>query len=73
MGPLKAPGADGIHALFYQSQWEIVGPSIHELVCRTLAGGPLQQQLCTTLIALIPKVPSPETFSKFRPPLLGDV
>ncbi|KAI9089132.1 hypothetical protein K1719_029411 [Acacia pycnantha] len=32
MKPLKSPGIDGIHALFYQSQWHLVGPSIFDFV-----------------------------------------
>ena len=32
MGPLKAPGMHGIHALFYQNQWSVVGPSVCKLV-----------------------------------------
>ncbi|MBA0842410.1 hypothetical protein Goarm_002235, partial [Gossypium armourianum] len=32
MSPLKAPGVDGFHARFYQSQWDIVGPSVCSMV-----------------------------------------
>ena len=32
MGPLKAPFPDGLHAVFFQSQWEVVGESLCTLV-----------------------------------------
>lgn len=32
MGPLKAPSPDGLHPLFFQSQWDIIGPSVCALV-----------------------------------------
>lgn len=28
MSALKAPGLDGFHAIFFQSQWDIVGDSV---------------------------------------------
>lgn len=28
IGGFKAPGADGVQAVFYHTQWHIVGPSI---------------------------------------------
>ncbi|KAH9765435.1 hypothetical protein KPL70_001869 [Citrus sinensis] len=32
MKPLKAPRVDGLNAIFYQSQWSVVGPSICHFV-----------------------------------------
>ena len=32
MKPLKTPGTDGLHAIFYQSQWPVVGPSFCRLI-----------------------------------------
>lgn len=30
--PLKAPGVDGIHAMFFQTQWDVVGDSVCRMV-----------------------------------------
>lgn len=38
MAPLKAPSSDGLYAIFYQSQWEFIGPSICEWVKRIFSG-----------------------------------
>lgn len=67
MKPLKAPGPDGLHALFFQSQWPIVGPSLYALVADIFAGQPLHESLNHTSIALLPKVSSPTTVKDFRP------
>ncbi|KAA3471573.1 LINE-1 reverse transcriptase isogeny [Gossypium australe] len=63
MDPLKAPGSDGYHAIFFQSQWELVGG----VVCEWVQGKKIEEELNTTLIVLIPKKDYPEDFSQFRP------
>ena len=67
MKPLKSPGADGLHALFFLSQWSIVGPSLHRYVQQIWEGQPLDPGLNRTLIALVPKSSAPTRISEFRP------
>jgi len=38
IGPLKAPGPDGFHALFYQHFWSTVGDSLTQLALCVLEG-----------------------------------
>ena len=67
MKPLKAPGPDGLHALFYQSQWETVSQSLHEMVVAIFNGHDMHASFNNTSIALIPKTDSPTTIKDFRP------
>ena len=38
LGSLKAPSPDGLHALFFQSQWQVIGDSMCDLVSRCHCG-----------------------------------
>lgn len=67
MHPLKSPGPDGLHALFFQSQWNVVGGSIFREMQRIFEGGDINPSFNRTLIALIPKVDQPQTIKEFRP------
>ena len=73
VGPLKAPGLDGLHALFYQNRWPIVGRSLPVMVRDVFDGGELSHEINSIGIVLISKVDSPETLSQFRPISLCNV
>lgn len=58
MVPLKAPGSDGYHALFFQIQWDTLGRDVcqwvKEAFKEVLSGRKIDQELNNTLIVLIP-------------------
>ncbi|XP_061354924.1 uncharacterized protein LOC133299477 [Gastrolobium bilobum] len=73
MKPYKAPGVDGLHAVFFQSQWEKVGQSAIQFV-REVFQDPAKVELINqTLICLIPKIENPESLGQFRPISLCNV
>ncbi|XP_048499711.1 uncharacterized protein LOC104890046 isoform X5 [Beta vulgaris subsp. vulgaris] len=73
MHPSKAPGPDGMHAIFYQRFWHIIGDDVTSFVCSILHGSPFPPCLNKTNIALIPKVKDPKLASEFRPIALCNV
>ena len=73
MSPLKSPGPDGLNALFYQSQWQIVGGLVIKTVKHMLKHPEDITKLNETLIVLIPKKDHPECFRDLRPISLCNV
>ncbi|KAH9791596.1 putative ribonuclease H protein [Citrus sinensis] len=59
MKPLKAPGVDGLHAIFYQSQWHIVGHSFCKFIKNSFSSASILKDINTTLLVLIPKALMP--------------
>ncbi|XP_050207419.1 uncharacterized protein LOC126656837 [Mercurialis annua] len=73
MKPLKAPGPDGLHALFYQSQWGLIGGKVCSFIKSIFNGAPLPAQINQTLLTLIPKCEFPDSIKLFRPISLCNV
>ena len=73
MGPLKAPGPDGMPPIFFQSYWHVVGKDITTAVLYCLHSGTLLPSLNHTYVTLIPKTKSPERVTEYRPISLCNV
>ncbi|XP_024632727.1 uncharacterized protein [Medicago truncatula] len=67
MKPYKAPGPDGFHCIFFKQYWHIVGDDVFHLVRSAFLTGHFDPAISNTLIALIPKIDSPNTYKDFRP------
>ncbi|XP_048622886.1 uncharacterized protein LOC106383217 [Brassica napus] len=73
MHPDKAPGPDGMTALFYQKFWDIVKEDLTLMVNKFLFDGTVTNGLNDTNICLIPKTTKPNDMAQFRPISLCNV
>ena len=73
IGDFKAPGTDGLHAVFYKKFWSVVGDKVTEEVLNALNSRVIPEGWNDTAVVLIPKVDCPELISQFRPISLCNV
>ncbi|XP_051218974.1 uncharacterized protein [Lolium perenne] len=73
IGDLKAPGPDGLHAIFYKRFWSICGAEITSEILQALNTGEIPDGWNDTTVVLIPKVDNPELITQFRPISLCNV
>lgn len=59
MGALKAPGLDGFHAIFFQSQWDTIGDSICNFIKSCFQDSTKINVINEMNVVLIPKMENP--------------
>ena len=73
IGDLKAPGLDGLHAIFYKRFWPMLGDDLVDEVLQAVNTCTIPPGWNDTAIVLIPKVNSPEKVTRYRPISLCNV
>lgn len=64
--PLKAPGPNGYHAIFFQKNWHIISPSVIQIIQKIFENQVLAPDWGVTNLILIPKVASPDMITQFQ-------
>lgn len=73
IGDMKAPGPDGLHAVFFKRFWHILGGELTDEVLDAINNRKIPTGWNSTNIVLLPKVESPEVITQYRPISLCNV
>lgn len=67
MHPTKAPGPDGMSAVFFQKYWDIVGGDVTKMIQNVFCSGLLPRDINKFYVVLIPKVQGVLEFKHLKP------
>lgn len=70
---LKAPGPDGLHAIFFKRFWNLLENDLVEEVLGALQNATVPTGWNDTTIVMIPKIDNPDKVTQFRPISLCNV
>jgi hypothetical protein len=70
---MKAPGPDGLHAIFYKRFWPMVEEDLIAEVLQALNSAKIPEGWNNTIIVLIPKNEDPKKVTEYRPISLCNV
>lgn len=73
IGDLKAPGPDGLHAIFFKRFWGMLEDDLVEEVLGAIQNAMIPMGWNDTTIVLIPKIDNPDKVTQFRPISLCNV
>ena len=73
IGDLKAPGPDGLHAIFYKRFWPMLGEDLIEEVLKAINTCTISNGWNDTVIVMIPKINTPEKVTQFSLIILCNV
>ena len=73
IGDLKAPGPDGLHAIFFKRFWNMLRDDLVQEVLDAVNNATIPRGWNDTTIVMIPKVDNPNKVAQFRPISLCNV
>jgi hypothetical protein len=73
IGDLKAPGPDGLHAIFFKRFWNMLEDDLVEEVLGAVQTTTIPMGWNYTTIVMIPKIDNPDKVTQFRPISLCNV
>ena len=73
IGDLKAPGPDGLHAIFFKQFWNMLGDELIDEVLHAVNNATIPEGWNDTTIVMMPKVDNPDRVAQFWPISLCNV